>query len=124
MKSFSQFQEAAAEKVKPPKSFDKIGKEMGNIAQQFRMDKETGEKLAGGIAGTVINRLTGGEEGQRMAVDKITGTINTASAKLPDAVNNFNKFITSGKPQEGINQLQKELTKGISKVNQRKKYEA
>ena len=124
MKSFNQFQEAASEKVKAPKSFDKIGKEMGNIAQQFSMDKETGKKLAGGIAGTVINRLTGGEEGQRMAVNKITNTINTASAKLPDAVNNFNKFITSGKPQEGINQLQKELTKGISKVNQRKKYEA
>ena len=124
MKSFNQFQEAASEKVKAPKSFDKIGKEMGNIAQQFSMDKETGKKLAGGIAGTVINRLTGGEEGQRMAVNKITNTINTASAKLPDAVNNFNKFITSGKPQEGINQLQQELTKGISKVNQRKKYEA
>ena len=124
MKSFNQFQEAASEKVKAPKSFDKIGKEMGNIAQQFSMDKETGKKLAGGIAGTVINRLTGGEEGQRMAVNKITNTINTASAKLPDAVNNFNKFITSGKPQEGINQLQQELTKGISKVNQRKKYDA
>ena len=124
MKSFQQFIEAASEKVNPPKSIEKIGKEMGNIAQQFSMDKKTAKNLAGTITGTVINRLTGGEEGQRMAVNKITNTINTASAKLPDAVNNFNNFITSGKPQEGIAQFQKELTKGISRVNQRKKYDA
>ena len=123
MKSFNQFQEAASEKVKAPKSFDKLGKEMGNIAQEFSMDKKTAKNLAGTITGTVINRLTGGEEGQRMAVNKITNTINTASAKLPDAVNNFNKFITSGKPQEGIAQFQRELTKGTNKVNQRKKYD-
>ena len=123
MKSFSQFQEAAAEKVKPPKSIEKIGKDLGDIAKGFSMDKETAKNLAGTITGTVIKGLTGGEEGQRMAVNKITGTINTASAKLPDAVNNFNKFITSGKPQEGIAQFQRELTKGTNKVNQRKKYD-
>ena len=124
MKSFSQFQEAASEKVKPPKSFDKIGKEMGNIAKEFSMDKKTAKNLAGTITGTVINRLTGGEEGQRMAVDKITGTINTASAKLPDAVNNFSAFLKSGKPQEGIARFQQELSKATNKVSQRKKYDA
>jgi len=127
MKSFEQFRTDIKEVASDMSGLENTMKKFANqiqpklkgIAKEVGKNVDT-EKLKNTINTTVIDKLTGGEDGRAKLVKKVGDGFEKASNELPNAMNRFNDFLNSGTIEKKMNHLQSKFS-NIANAGETKK---
>ena len=106
MKTFQQF-------IEQTNDIPDVIKRLQGIAQSAKMDKKQAGNLKNAITNTVFDKLTGGAEGRQKGIDKIQGSINKMSTDMPKAFDKFEKFLGSGKLEQGFGKMAGQMKKQL-----------